>query len=175
MFNPDSDPISEEAHLPSRTPENLEAFKVDLENMLDMAGFQPVPEEFITVSKAADGLRGFKVTLPPPEALKLKLYYQRLVPTIVRSTSNPYFLRTYFPVHDTSGVWQFEISRCDHLLEDRHLVVHCQHALYMASKLFTFTFTFTFVIRSTDSKQSLPHHPTWLTQLRCLLEGSDAR
>eukprot|EP00892_Ulva_mutabilis_P001913 jgi/Ulvmu1/11722/UM008_0133.1 len=83
VFDPDSDSISEEAYMPSRTPENLEALKGDLETMLEMAGFQPVPQELIEIASQATSLRGFSIQHPPPEALRLKLYYQRLLPTTV--------------------------------------------------------------------------------------------
>eukprot|EP00892_Ulva_mutabilis_P001912 jgi/Ulvmu1/11721/UM008_0132.1 len=84
VFDPDSDPISEAAHLPSRTPENLAAFKGDLETMLEMAGFQAVPQNYIEIAKNSNGLRGFSVEQPPQEALRLKLYYQRLLPATVK-------------------------------------------------------------------------------------------
>lgn len=84
IFDPDADSVSVNEHCGSRTKKNLIALHSDLETLLDMAGFQPVPQDHIKVSQKACGLRGFNVKHPPPEALKIKMYYQRLFPVIVR-------------------------------------------------------------------------------------------
>lgn len=84
IFDPDADSLSVDEHRGLRTEQNLTALQSDLETLLDMAGFQPVPEDHIMISQRAGGLRGFNVEHPPPEALKIQMYYQRLFPVNVR-------------------------------------------------------------------------------------------
>lgn len=83
MFDPDTDPVTARASTEIRTVKNLACLTGDLETLLEMAGFQPVPEEFVQISKGADRLRGFRVQKPSEDVLKMKMYYQRLVPMVV--------------------------------------------------------------------------------------------
>lgn len=83
VFDPDSDPVTADENCTSRTPGNLETLKSDLLTLLDMAGFQPVPQEHITVSQRAGRLPGFDVLTPPPDELKIQMFYQRLIPVYV--------------------------------------------------------------------------------------------
>eukprot|EP00892_Ulva_mutabilis_P001914 jgi/Ulvmu1/11723/UM008_0136.1 len=83
IFDPDSDAVTVDETNASRTKPNLHTLKADLDTVLEMAGFQPVPDDHITVSQRAGSLRGFRVEHPPAEALKIQMYYQRLLPAII--------------------------------------------------------------------------------------------
>lgn len=84
IFDPDSNSVTVDENYGSRTLENLQTLKTDLDTLLDMAGFQPVPQDHITISQKAGHLRGFNVQHPPSDALRIQLFYQRLNPIIVR-------------------------------------------------------------------------------------------
>jgi hypothetical protein len=112
VYDPDQTPVSQAANQSKRTPTSVHSHVLHqhcvtcwtdtwyhlltllgdagtyelltgLDCMLDLAGFRPVPPEYIEVARKSTDVRGLQVQGPPPNSLSMHLFYRRILPTIV--------------------------------------------------------------------------------------------
>ena len=93
-FNPDVPPVTEDVMRQMRTPENESILLEKLDSLVEMAGFQKMPDSMLTCAQRMDFLRGCSVSIPAPNRLSVQLYYRRMLPTTVVRPSWPFWCRS---------------------------------------------------------------------------------